>query len=221
LIFKKKKLDSQKRISIASVSTVASESDEKYNNKSNIENKAPFILIDEVLREIMTYDDRACDLAQVNQTWCTIAKTIPTTRFTVPRLPTTVHIEIDSHKVTFQRDFFVLSQALWQLPLLIHKKLIAPHIFLNRAGSEETRGEWEVDPDTNEVGKTWRSAVKLSDGYTEFQSKPSEAFPHFCEIKDDIRRTFRGYISQEILRDLLSPLVRHSPIINDNTYVVV
>lgn len=158
----------------------------------------------------MTFAQRRCDLAKISKAWKNVALTLPLRRLTIPKLPTSVHIELCSNVVALEREVYLVSQELWELPLEIRQSLYTPSRFLHKAGCEEKRGEWSVAPDNDEVGTTWRTAVKLSDGLIEFKGRPTDDYPHYCEIKDVANRTFRGYITEESVQDLLCPIKSRS-----------
>jgi len=154
----------------------------------------------------MTFSERRCELANISKTWKNVALTLPLRRLTIPRLPTSVHIEICANVVAMEREVYLVSQELWVLPLEIRQSLISPYRMLRNRACEQKGGEWSVAPNKDEVGTTWRTAVKLSDGLIEFSGLSTDDYPHYCEIKDVANRTFRGYISEDILQDLLCPI---------------
>eukprot|EP00397_Hematodinium_sp_SG-2012_P039008 GEMP01042523.1.p2 GENE.GEMP01042523.1~~GEMP01042523.1.p2 ORF type:complete len:171 (+),score=30.40 GEMP01042523.1:581-1093(+) len=154
----------------------------------------------------MTFAYRRCDLAQVNKVWKEIAHKLPLRRLTAPKLPTSVHIERCSNIVAIQREVFVVSQHFWATPLEINRFFFIPSSFIGNAdgiGGKSTEGEWYVYPEDQEIAITWRQAVKLCCGLIEFAGRVSDEYPHFCEISDGRDVSFRGYISEESVSDLL------------------
>jgi len=162
--------------------------------------------LDDILRHLLMYPPRRCDMAQVSRAWKEIVYRLPMRRLSTPKLPTVVNIELCSNLVVFQREVFVLQQELWAKPLEINRFMMVPSLLVDDTSGKGRRnlGEWLVEPDNDQkVGLTWRTASKLCSGLLEFSGRVCNEYPHFCEINDESRVTFRGYISEESVDDLL------------------